>query len=176
MIPILRGMTKGQTYRGGRRNNFVMPVAMLVMLLLVGQAFWLSRNSHMFAPFAVSRIDCETCAKLGTIRDPDNARIRQMCPACFGVGFKNIRRFDDQDVICLACGGMGRLEENGQWRNCLRCGGRGLHRAGDWKEIVELLEAPEYIPETTNGAPETFNIEPSTLNHQPSTSVSNPEP
>lgn len=169
MIPNLRSMTKGQASQQGRQNYFVAPVAFLVILLLVGQAFWLSRNTHMFAPFAVSRVDCENCDKLGTLRDPNNSRIRLMCQACFGVGYKNIRRFDEQDVICLACGGLGRLEDNGIWRNCLRCDSRGLHRAGDWKEIVELLEVPELIPENTNGAPETLNLEPST-------SSPNPEP
>lgn len=174
MIPILRSITKGQTSRRSRQNNFVVPVAFLVLLLLVGQAFWLSNNSYLFAPFEVSRVDCEICNKLGTIRDPDNARIRKMCPACFGIGYKSIRRFDDQDVVCAACGGLGRLEENGTWRTCLRCDARGLHRAGDWKEIVELelLDVTEVVPESTNSAPavsepETPNIEPSPLNLQP---------
>lgn len=162
MIRILRNITKGEVYRSGRRNSFVMPVAMMVIAVLAGQAFWLSRNSHMFAPFEVIRIDCDHCTKFGTVRDPDNPRIRAMCPVCFGVGYTSVRRFDELDVVCLACGGMGRIDdqEDGTWRTCRRCDGRGLHRANDWQEIIEVEEADLEAMETGS------NVQHSTFNNQ----------
>jgi len=158
MIPILRGMTKGTTRRGGRSNNFVLPVGILVGLLLLGQAFWLSRNNHLFVPFEITRINCVECTRLGTIRDPENPEIRTMCPTCFGVGYHTVRRFDDEDVLCAACGGAGRVEEDDVWRTCRRCDGRGLHRANDWKEIVDIIDVkdlPAASVQAVDAAPET---------------------
>ena len=40
-----------------------------------------------------------------------------------------IRPFDAQDVICSACGGMGRIETDaGGAETCPRCDGRGFVR------------------------------------------------
>lgn len=141
MIPFLRRITKGQT-RHNRRNSYVAPVAMLVMLFLIGQAMWLSDNQHMFAPFALQRISCDHCNKIGTVRDADDSRINRMCAVCFGLGYHMIRRFDEQDVLCIPCAGMGRIEEDKVWRNCLRCDGRGVYRIEAWKEVIEVVPAP----------------------------------
>lgn len=141
MIPILKAMTKGGTGRG-KKNNFILPVAMLGMLILVGQAYWLTDNRQLFAPFAISRIPCDYCAKMGVVRDGDDVRITRMCQACFGVGYKTIRGFDELDVVCAACGGLGRLKEQEEWRTCQRCDGRGIHRADDWERVVQSEPAP----------------------------------
>ena len=137
MFPTLNELTKGQP-RQRRKNVFIAPVGILVVLFLVGQAYWLSQNGYLFAPFALSKVDCDYCQKLGVVRDEQNPRIMKMCPVCFGVGHHQIRRFDKEDVLCSACGGMGRFDEQGVWRSCKRCDGRGLHRINDWKEIVDL--------------------------------------
>lgn len=137
MLPILRGMTKGST-RGSGRNRFVAPVAFLVLLILIGQAFWLTENRALFSPFAIDRIPCDKCARRGTVRDAADSRIVTMCPVCFGIGSHMIRWFDDLDVVCAPCGGMGRVDEEGVWRTCRRCDGRGLHRANDWQKIVPV--------------------------------------
>ncbi len=142
MLPILKGMTKGSTRSGGR-NRYVAPVALLVLLILVGQAFWLSGNRELFAPFTTTRIPCDHCAHRGTLRDAHDQRVMRMCPVCFGVGSKTLRRFDDQDVVCAACGGMGRIEEEEIWRTCRRCDGRGLHRADDWEKTVPVESVRE---------------------------------
>lgn len=136
MFPLLKGLTKGQV-RHGNRNNYIMPVAALAILFLVGQVYWLSSNKHMFAPFAIARIDCDHCAKVGVVRDPDNPSLMSMCPVCFGVGYHSVRRFDDNDAICAACGGMGRTDIGGNWRTCERCQGRGVFRLNDWQTVVE---------------------------------------
>jgi hypothetical protein len=172
MIPILRGMTKGMTRSGGRRNNFVLPVGILVGLLLIGQAFWLSRNNHLFVPFEVSRIDCVECARIGTVRDPENPSIRRMCQACFGVGYHQVRRFDEQDVLCAACGGAGRVDEDGTWRTCRRCDGRGLHRINDWQEMVDVIDLDDLAIIPENGVEGT----PVTPAPESAPAVENPEP
>jgi hypothetical protein len=137
MLPILKGITKGSPRRG-ERNRYLMPVALLVMLFLIGQVFWLSSNRHLFSPFAIQRILCPACAKSGTVRDPENNRIVTMCPACFGVGYNTIRFFDEMDAVCAACGGIGRLSDEADWRTCQRCDGRGAHRANDWQRIMPV--------------------------------------
>ena len=153
MLPILRGMTKGQVRRG-RKNNYVLPVALLVLLFLVGQMFWLNSNRHMFAPFATSRIECDHCARVGVIRDPTDSRKMSMCQACFGVGYKVVRTFDESEVLCAPCGGIGRLKENKQWRTCQRCDGRGLHRADDWKMLIDVERSTgQYNPELEEQPP-----------------------
>lgn len=145
MRSLFKNLTKG-TRRDHRRNQYVAPVAMLVFLVLIGQFFWLSDNREMFTPFAIARFPCDMCAKRGTIRDAGDQQIVKMCPACFGVGSKMVRRFDANDVMCAPCGGMGRLEEDGVWRTCQRCDGRGLHRADDWKRVIPLAPAANRTP------------------------------
>lgn len=142
MIPVLKRMTRSGKRNERDRNPYMAPVALLVMLVLVGQAFWLSDNRTLFSPFAISRIPCDRCQKRGTYRDYDDNRIMKMCPACFGVGYHAVRKFDAMDVLCAPCGGMGRLQEADAWRTCQRCAGRGIHRADDWKQIVPIEPAP----------------------------------
>jgi hypothetical protein len=143
MLPILKGMTKGST-RGQRgRNRYIAPVAALVMFILIGQVFWLSSNRDMFSPFSISRIPCATCAKFGMVRDEVDSSIMKMCPVCFGIGYNTVRRFDELDGICAACGGMGRVDEDGAWRTCNRCDGRGVHRLEVWQKIVPVESASQ---------------------------------
>jgi len=161
MIPVLRRLTKGQA-RHQKRNSYVAPVALLVLLFLVGQSIWLSDNKHLFSPYALQRINCENCARVGTVRDPDNADINRMCPACFGLGHHMLRRFDEQDVLCIPCGGMGRVNEEGAWRVCRRCDGRGLYRANKaWQEEIGIVPAPPVdtnAPASTNIVTPTFRL------------------
>ena len=133
-------MTKGGT--GDRhRNRYIAPVAFLVMLILLGQAFWLSENRTLFSPFAISRVPCAKCGKFGMVRDEADTSIMKMCQVCFGVGYHAVRKFDDLDGLCAACGGMGRVEEEGAWRTCRRCDGRGVHRLDDWKKVMPVEPA-----------------------------------
>jgi hypothetical protein len=158
MIPSFRNLTKGSVQHG-RKNNYVMPVAMLTLLFLVGQVYWLSDNRHRFTPYRVARLPCDTCMKLGQVRDAEDGQRLVMCPTCFGVGHKQVRYFDDLDVICAACGGMGRLREgtNQVWRTCERCDGRGLHRDEAWERMVEVetyVVPPQAPPADASSAPE----------------------
>lgn len=156
MIPVLRRLTKGQT-RHHKRNSYVAPVALLVMLFLIGQSIWLSDNKHLFSPFSLQRVPCDHCAKVGTVRDPDDSRINRMCPACFGLGHHMVRRFDEQDVLCIPCGGMGRVNEEKDWRTCRRCDGRGVYRTeAFWRETIDVVPAPPVDP----NAPPNTNIPP----------------
>lgn len=147
MFHILKNMTKGGT--GGReRNRYIAPVAFLVMLILLGQVFWLSENRERFSPFSISRISCAKCGKYGKVRDAADASIAKMCPVCFGVGYHTVRRFDEKDGVCAPCGGMGRVDEGGVWRTCRRCDGRGVHRIDDWMDVVPVEPAAVTTGET----------------------------
>ncbi|HMP72702.1 MAG TPA: hypothetical protein PKE55_05500 [Kiritimatiellia bacterium] len=133
MLPIrtiLRNATRGPRRFERKKNNMVMPVALLVLLFLIGQAFWLQQNKHKFRPFAIQRITCDHCQKIGLIPDPRQEQRLVMCPRCFGVGFNSVRRVHDLDMLCLACDGLGRLYDRdlAAFRTCRRCDGRGMNR------------------------------------------------
>ncbi len=165
MRNLFQSATKGQRKRN-RQQKVVVPVAMLVVAFLLAQAFWLNRNQHIFRPFAVQRIWCEHCGKTGLVKSEKEDSLLVGCPACFGVGYHAVRRFDEQDVICVVCGGIGRVEDKGgEWRYCRRCNGRGLMRQTTWFERLgggqeeeedsmilrrlpeSMLEAPPAEPE-----------------------------
>jgi len=154
MIPVLSSITKSG-HRRGKQNHFIIPVAGILLLFLVGQAYWLSKNKQMFRPFSIVKIDCDECRKLGIVRDEKDNRISRMCPGCYGVGYHTIRIFDEDEAICPACAGLGRHNLDGNWRTCERCEGRGVFRLGEWSKVTEAEPASE---------------SPSSENHQPSTS------
>lgn len=75
------------------------------------------------------RISCHRCEASGIVYTQDGQRVP--CPVCYGVGYRVVRYFDDNDRTCPLCGGMGRAEdfETGEVGTCPRCDGRGLiHR------------------------------------------------
>lgn len=114
-----------------QKSAYTLLIAVLGGLVLFLQWRWLGENRHLFAPFAIERIECEVCGKTGQIPKPGANNELEMCPACYGVGYHTIRRFNEAEVLCPACLGMGRLEdEDGAWRTCRRCDGRGLIEAG----------------------------------------------
>lgn len=154
MIRLFKTLTKGQV-KQGRSNNFILPVALLVILFLVGQRYWLDDNKYLFLPFSTSRMNCEVCQKTGIVRDRDNSQIKLMCPSCFGVGYHIFRRFDDRDAICPACGGMGRTDIDGDWGLCERCDGRGIFRMIEWEEFAEIDKVDFEKEEDIEKAPES---------------------
>lgn len=121
--------------------------ALLMILLPVAafyQSFWLAEHKHLFAPllFRVQseRIDCPYCHGLGTRPVSGSTTNFVICPICFGVGGHYVRRLPNKhEVLCPACGGMGRVfdPDLGIARFCRRCGGRGLI------EILDDVEPPE---------------------------------
>lgn len=125
----LKDATHGQRRRREKRNA-IAPVGLLVMLVLIAQAFWLKDNQHLFRPFAIQRIQCDTCQRTGLVADEQSTNRLAMCPQCFGVGYHPVRRMDDLDRLCPACVGMGRVQDGRTdiWRTCERCYGRGLIR------------------------------------------------
>jgi DnaJ-class molecular chaperone len=132
------------------------------VLFLVGQALWLTQNKYLFAPFSINRVDCLHCQKVGVVRDAQDNSIMKMCPQCFGVGYHMMRVFDEEDIVCAACGGMGRTDISGAWRNCERCEGRGMIRLDDWTKVVDVEPgAVNNVPESTvNSQHSTSNIQP----------------
>jgi hypothetical protein len=127
-------------FKGSKRSptgtsksvNYAVPVAMFAVVLLIGQMFWVMRNEHLFLPFSIDRIRCEFCGGTGVVKQHREGGTLLLCPLCFGVGSHHIRRIDDKDSLCAACEGMGRLSEDGMWRTCRRCDGRGLVRDAPW--------------------------------------------
>ncbi|MBU0677561.1 MAG: hypothetical protein KJ626_05535 [Verrucomicrobia bacterium] len=73
------------------------------------------------------RIECEECQGSGVVRN-EETRHREICPICFGLGYHVTRRVGEDDSLCPACGGMGRLIDldTGVPRTCRRCDGRGM--------------------------------------------------
>lgn len=132
-----------------RRSMYILAVVAVCGVTLIGQVFWTAQNKHKFAPFAVERIRCDHCRGLGVLSQSDEkgGRQLQMCPACFGLGSRQIRRMDEDDVLCPACGGFGRIEDdNGEWRWCRRCDGRGLVRREGAPPPVYLAPIPRFGP------------------------------
>jgi hypothetical protein len=134
-------------------------LAAILMILFPLAAFyqsvWLSQNKTLFTPFIMrvqsERIDCPYCGGLGTVRPSENSTNMMMCPICFGVGGHYVRRLPGRhEVLCPACGGMGRLwdPDLGYARYCRRCGGRGL---------ISVLDSVEALGEkpgdTTTNVP-----------------------
>jgi len=78
-------------------------------------------------PVTILQIACDHCEERGFTRDPETRDI-ELCPVCFGLGYHWARKINDNESICAACGGMGRIYDptTQTARVCKRCGGRGL--------------------------------------------------
>ena len=114
-----------------QRSSIIALVIMVGGFVLFLQWKWLGQNNHLFAPFSIERIVCEHCGKTGRVPKEGANNVLEMCPACYGVGYHTLRRFEENEVLCPACLGLGRLEDrDGHWRTCRRCDGRGLIRSG----------------------------------------------
>lgn len=146
MIPMPEYKSRMRERPDSRRSMVILGVVAVCGLTLIGQVFWLAKNQYRFAPFAIERIRCETCAGVGMVSrvDADGVTRLHLCPACYGLGSHQIRRVDDNDQLCPACVGFGRVEENGQWRWCRRCDGRGLIRRDDAPPPVYQPPIPRY--------------------------------
>lgn len=129
MIPAPR-MRKLNERPDSRRSLYILGVVAICGLTLIGQMFWVARNQFRFSPFAIERIRCDACKGTGLISSADELGVNRlrMCEACFGLGGHQIRRVDEHDMLCPACTGFGRVEDEGGWRWCRRCNGRGLMR------------------------------------------------
>lgn len=140
MIPMPR-YKKMREKPDSRRSIYILGVVAICGITLVGQVFWVAKNQFRFAPFAIERIRCEECGGSGMISRPDSNGVKRLylCEACFGIGSRQIRRVDEDDVLCPACIGFGRVEDENGWRWCKRCGGRGLVRR-------ENAPPPSYQP------------------------------
>ncbi|MCS6771707.1 MAG: hypothetical protein NZ740_06730 [Kiritimatiellae bacterium] len=160
---IRRRIPRRRPIRDSRRTASILAVVAVCAVTVVLQIFWTARNTHKFAPFSLERISCDACAGLGVVSvpKPEGGRRLEMCPACYGVGARQVRRFDEFDRLCPACAGTGRVEnEDGTWRWCERCGGRGLIRLDgapppEYKPpqfLFRRTEAEEYAP-SSDGPP-----------------------
>jgi hypothetical protein len=83
-------------------------------------------ETKVLGQIGTERIACEACAQTGALFNETGQPVP--CAICQGVGFRMVRRFNDADRICPACGGMGRVEmpDTGRVETCPRCEGRGL--------------------------------------------------
>jgi hypothetical protein len=176
MIPLPRRRRKEQTKPW--RTAYGAAVLAACGAVLIGQMFWVSKNQHRFLPFAIERIKCDECKGNGLMSTVDSEGFKRLrlCDACFGLGVHQIRRVDSHDVLCPACVGFGRVEdeEGAGWRWCRRCQGRGLIRDADAPPPYYQPAVPIFGTETsTNAEPPAVNGEEGTSNaeHPPS----NPE-
>ena len=114
------------------KNTFILfLVIMGAGFVLFKQSEWMEQNRPRFRRLiSIKRVGCDYCAETGIIDDETEAAGFRLCPICFGVGVHMIRKLDDHDKLCPACGGMGRLYDfdTEQPRTCGRCDGRGLIR------------------------------------------------
>ncbi|MBU1693624.1 MAG: hypothetical protein KJ726_11540 [Verrucomicrobia bacterium] len=132
---------------GWKQQTVVALLLPLLFIVAVMQWRWISGNkSSLFrvgGSWYVERLSCELCGEMGFVRSEKDPRILQMCPVCQGRGGAYLRRLNDQDVICPACGGMGRIwddPENAHF--CERCGGRGLVHVEDVATNLPPAGAP----------------------------------
>lgn len=122
-----------------KSKSQVIAAILLAILPFVAllQGFWMVRNPQAMQPWImqipVDRVRCDYCGGTGTVRDPEDFGRVEPCPICFGVGGHQVRKMDSKDVLCPACGGMGRVIDvtTGYARPCMRCGGRGLIRTAE---------------------------------------------
>lgn len=115
------------------------PLFLLIMVLLFGGAvYWqIQWQQHgkddPFKEIAghLETLPCPFCHGRGLIPAVgDASEIAAICPYCQGVGGHAVRKFDQYDKLCPACGGMGRIADpvTAEVRECRRCHGRGLIR------------------------------------------------
>jgi hypothetical protein len=129
MIPVVRRTPR---HAQPRASQYLMPITVLAVLVLVGQMMWLNKHDYMFKPFSIERIRCDNCGGTGVVRDEKDDSFVILCPVCFGVGGHYVRRVDGEDRLCPACSGLGRLDAGDGPRTCKRCDGRGLMREAPW--------------------------------------------
>ncbi len=141
--PAVPGLPR-RSYAPRKRNSnpYMIPIVLVGAAALIGQMFWVQGNQHLFRPFSVDRLKCEHCGGVGVVRHQGDDTVLVLCPACYGVGTHWVRRVDEEDKLCPACVGSGRVEEdNGDWRPCRRCEGRGLIRDQPWStKRTEMFE------------------------------------
>lgn len=157
-----------------RRSMYILAVVAVCGVTMILQIFWTAQNKHKFAPFAIERIVCDHCRGLGVISKRDHRGVQQLqlCPACYGIGARQIRRVDDDDVMCPACVGFGRIEEeNGFWRWCRRCDGRGLIRREGAPPPVYMAPIPRFGPRQEDASDEELNIQRPTSNVERSSEI-----
>ncbi len=154
----MMGLLKRNRVPGGPSDR--QRSASLLVIMAVGgfvlflQWRWLGDHQHLFAPFSLERISCETCGKTGKVPKEGANNVLEMCPVCFGVGSHTVRRMDQRDVLCAACMGLGRLEDKeGHWRTCQRCDGRGLIQSG-----AEFEEEAEHSTSNEESQPSTLDV------------------
>ena len=70
-------------------------------------------------------IACAYCFGIGQVRADGQV---VLCPVCLGVGSHAVRRITGDELLCIACDGMGRVAQDGaiEAETCPRCRGRGL--------------------------------------------------
>lgn len=158
-----------------RRQLYILGIVAACGLALIGQTYWVSKNKVRFAPFAIERVRCDECKGLGLVSRPsaDDSKRLVMCEACFGLGSRQIRRIDDEDSLCPACVGFGRVDsgDDGTWRWCRRCGGRGLIRPPDAPPPTYKATFPIY---GSTNVYESLGIKPEDI--PPSFDISAPQP
>lgn len=152
-----------------RRWMYILAVVAVCGVTLILQIFWTAQNKHKFAPYAIERVVCDHCRGLGVLSKRDKQGVQQLhlCPACYGIGARQIRRMDEDDVLCPACGGFGRVEnEDGSWRWCPRCDGRGLIRREGAAPPIYMAPIPRFGPQQEDSTNKESDIEQATSNSE----------
>ncbi len=118
-----------------RRTALYATIIILMMpAILLMQSTWISSHKDLFKQTLHLRlhtqyIPCDHCGGSGTVPVRGHPDQREKCPLCFGIGGHDIRKFGTNEVLCTACGGLGRVmdEKSGYCQTCPRCDGRGLY-------------------------------------------------
>ena len=153
---IRQPMGRHRDMPGGPRQQMVMLLLIPALLAVaVLQWRWIVGNKNLLhvkrAVWYVERVPCDLCGQTGVYREEEPPYPQYRCPICLGRGAGFIRKMDARDVICPACGGMGRLDDGLEGRWCGRCGGRGLIRADELLPDEPLIASPSELKR--NGSP-----------------------
>ncbi len=95
-------------------------------------------------PMQTKLIEASASEKL-IVTDPQTGQ-RSVSPLTFGKQYREVRVQYEDDTVCPACGGLGRVrdETTGAVRTCRRCEGRGLIRTGE-----SALDSADGLPQDT---------------------------
>ena len=116
---------------------YVMTLFLGCGLVVILQGHWVAKNQELYrgskeptkryltGPNSSRLVTCSHCNFHGRVLVDDE---ELMCPICFGVGGRYVKRKDTSDRFCMLCDGMGRvLDGKGvSSQNCPVCDGRGV--------------------------------------------------
>ena len=138
----------GQAKKNTSTGMMIGTIFVLAFIGLMMQVKWVGDNKDKFVDERVQRvyaqvaeatvmpIICHYCDGHGLI-NRENKAIESFCPICFGVGKNRVKIFEEREMVCGPCQGMGRYFPEGadEAGTCGVCSGRGLTLAEKVKTV-----------------------------------------